>query len=206
MKRLFLLLVFGLSLLPPAVWAEDAQQAQTMVQETTQQVTARLKSERAQLEENPDLIYPLVQDLILPHFDFERMSRWVLGRHWRSADATQQQEFIGQFRSLLVRTYAKALLEYTDQSIDMLPLRPGERPDRATVRTEVKQSGGYAVAINYELYLGSDGWKVYDISVDGISLVTNYRASFNEEIQKGGMGGLLTHLAELNARKGEGGA
>lgn len=179
-----------------------AQSAQQLVIDTSSKVIERLKSDRVKLQADPSLIYPLVEDVVLPHFDFKRMSIWVLGKNWRRASAEQQEQFIEEFRTLLVRTYAKALLEYTDQSINYLPFHAEPDAKRVTVRTEVSQPGGLAIPIHYSMYLNEAGeWKVYDISVDGVSLVTNYRSSFASEIRNGGIEKLLERLVAMNAAK-----
>lgn len=182
---------------------QAAVEAQQLVMDTSTRVLERLREDQQNLKANPDLIYPLVEDLVLPHFDFERMSVWVLGKNWRKADAQQQRQFVDAFRTLLVRTYARALLEYTDQQINFLPFHAEEDAKRVTVRTEIAQPGGVNIPINYSMFQNRDGkWKVYDISVDGVSLVTNYRTSFASEIRQGGIEKLLQRLAEMNAEKG----
>lgn len=187
---------------PGGVLAAPAvDEAQVLVEDTSTRVLERLRADRDRLRASPDLIYPLVEDLVLPHFDFTRMAQWVLGKHWRAATEEQRTRFTGEFRTLLVRTYAKALLEYTDQRIRYLAPRASEDGRSTLVRTEVEQPGGYVIAINYSLHPRDGAWKVYDIVVDGVSLVTNYRSSFNEEVAKGGMEQLLQHLAELNGQK-----
>jgi len=198
-------LVFSLLLLSsPALQAAEA--AQQLVIDTSSKVLERLKSDREKLQANPDLIYPMVEDLVLPHFDFERMSVWVLGKNWRKADAEQQKQFVQEFRTLLVRTYAKALLEYTDQNIEYLPFHADADAKRVSVRTQISQAGGPPIPINYSMYLNKAGeWKVYDISVDGVSLVTNYRTSFASEIRSGGIAKLLEQLVAMNAGKGSAG-
>lgn len=180
-------------------------QAQQLVQTTTDQVLGRLNKERAELEANPDKIYPLVEDLVLPHFDFERMSQWVLGKHWKGATKEQRQRFTSEFRNLLVRTYAKALLEYRSQSINYLPVQAGEDAKRVVVKTEIQQPGAPAIALNYSMYLKGNAWKVYDITVEGVSLVSNYRSSFATEIRQGGMDRLISNLESMNARAAENG-
>jgi len=202
LKSLFTTLVLALLLAAsPALQAAEA--AQQLVIDTSTKVLERLKADREKLQSNSDLIYPLVEDLVLPHFDFERMSIWVLGKNWRKADEAQRQQFVKEFRTLLVRTYAKALLEYTDQKINYLPFHAEADAKRVTVRTEVNQGGGPAIPINYSMFLNRDGeWKVYDISVDGVSLVTNYRTSFASEIRSGGIDNLLNRLVAMNAAKG----
>ncbi len=202
LKQLFAtatVVVFLLS--SPALQA--AMEAQELVIETSTRLLERLRQDQEKLQTNPELIYPLVEDLVLPHFDFERMSIWVLGKNWRKADRQQQQQFIDAFRTLLVRTYAKALLEYTDQELKYLPFHAEEGAKRVTVRTEITQPGGMNIPIYYSMFLNREGqWKVYDISVDGVSLVTNYRTSFTSEIRQGGIDKLLKRLAEMNSAKG----
>jgi len=162
-------------------------------------VLARLKADSERLKADSDLIYPLVEDLVLPHFDFSRMSIWVLGKNWRLADAAQQQQFTNEFRTLLVRTYAKALLEYTDQSMSYLPMHAEEGADKVTVKTEILQNGGPTIPLHYSMYLNKEGaWKVYDIKVDGVSLVSNYRSSFATEVRNGGIPKLLDKLVQMN--------
>ncbi len=173
--------------------------AERLVQETTDKVLARLKIDSEKLKADSDLIYPLVEDLVLPHFDFHRMSIWVLGKNWRTASSEQQQQFTVEFRTLLVRTYAKALLEYTDQNLRYLPFHAEEGAKKVNVKTEIQQSGGPSIPLHYSMYLNKAGeWKVYDIKVDGVSLVSNYRSSFATEVRNGGIPKLLQKLAEMN--------
>ena len=128
------------------------------------------------------------------------MSKWVLAKHWRTADKKQKLAFIRAFRTLMVRTYATALLDYTEQEIRYVPLRDDIGSGDVTVRTEVHQKTGQPIGIKYGLHLRKKGWKVYDISVDGISLVANYRTSFNTEIKQKGLDGLIARLETHNAR------
>jgi phospholipid transport system substrate-binding protein len=194
-RVLFALLLTAL-FTAPALAAHPAEQ---LVQQTTEKVFERLRADHDKLMADSDLIYPLVEDLVLPHFDFYRMSIWVLGKNWRKADKAQQQQFTTEFRTLLVRTYAKALLEYTDQTMRYLPFHADDDANRVTVKTEIVQAGGPAIPLDYSMYLNSGGeWKVYDIKVDGVSLVLNYRSSFATEIRNGGIPRLLEKLAEMN--------
>ena len=127
------------------------------------------------------------------------MSRWVLGKYWRQANSDQQARFVSEFRTLLVRTYAKALLEYTDEKIVFPPMPAlAEGSDEATVRSEVQLDHGDPVSINYSLHRKNGAWKVYDIAIDGISLVTNYRGSFASQIRDQGMEAMLAKLVERN--------
>lgn len=205
LKPLFAMMAVVMLLLSSPL-LQAAVEAQQLVIDTSTQVLERLRKDQESLKANPELIYPLVEDLVLPHFDFKRMSIWVLGKNWRKADPQQQEQFVDAFRTLLVRTYAKALLEYTEQEIKYLPFHADENAKRVTVRTEIAQPGGVNIPINYSMFLSRSGkWKVYDISVDGVSLVTNYRTSFASEIRQGGIDKLLERLAEMNAEKGAAG-
>lgn len=198
MIRILLLImaISGALLARPVLAAHAAEQ---LVQETTEKVLARLKVDAEKLRANNDRIYPLVEDLVLPHFDFSKMSQWVLGKHWRTAEAAQRETFTGEFRTLLVRTYAKALLEYTDQTMHYLPFHAADGANKVTVKTEIRQSGGPAIPLHYSMYMNKTGaWMVYDIKVDNVSLVSNYRSSFASEIRKGGIPHLLDKLAQMN--------
>lgn len=169
---------------------------QELVQQTTAQTLSRLQSEQAALQKNPDGIYDLVKEIISPHFDFIRISAWVLGKHWRTASKEQKLRFVRAFRTLLIRTYGVALLDYTDQEIRYLPLRDDPTNGDVTVRSEVIQPNGGAVSLNFRLYKRNEAWKVYDISVDGISLVTNFRTSFATEIKQAGLDSLIQRLED----------
>ena len=171
-----------------------------VVTDTTKRMLTVLKDEKSVIRENPDRIYKLVNQIILPHFDFSRMSRWVLGKHWRSASDAQRERFIQEFRTLLVRTYATALLEYSDQEVEFQPVRADPDATDVTVRTAVKQPGGFPIPINYSMYLSDGTWKVYDVTIDGVSLVASYRSAFSSQIQRGGLDHLIGLLAERNGQ------
>ena len=197
-------LLLALLLFTAAAWAQS--DPQLLVKQVTDKVLARLDSERAALKADPRKIYPLVEDLVLPHFDFSRMSAWVLGRYWRTASADQRSRFTREFRTLLVRTYAVALLEYSGQTIGYLPSRMSESGKTALVRTEIAQSGQSPVALNYSLYWNGKQWLVYDITVEGVSLVTNYRSSFAAQIAGNGLDTLIAQLEKRNAKNAASGS
>jgi len=199
-QRLTLGALLGLTMVF-SVAAQAIEEPQQLVQSTSDQVLARLKADHDKLEKNPNLIYPLVEDLVLPHFDFTRMSQLVLGMNWRTASDDQKARFTEQFRTLLVRTYAKALLEYTSQKINYLPFHADENARTVLVRTEIVQPGGQNIPVYYNLYRKGDEWKVYDISIDGASLVTTYRSSFAEDIRQGGLDKVIARLVDMNSGK-----
>jgi len=188
----------------PVSQAATSQEAQALVKDTSEKVLARLKKDREELKVYPQLIYPLVQDLVLPHFDFEKMAQWVLGPNWRTASPHQRQRFTGEFRNLLVRTYAKALLEYTNETITYLPLQADDSAGKVTVRTQVEQKGSsFPIPINYSMYQKDGVWKVYDVVVDNVSLVSNYRNSFATEIRQGNLDQLIARLESMNKKGSE---
>lgn len=184
----------------PAI-AEEMPAPQAQVKQASDKMLAALAEHKTELEANPDKIYELVEDILMPHFDFEKMSKLALGKNWRSADDEQQARFVDEFRLLLIRTYSTAMLEYTDEEIRFLPFRDDLSRKRVSVPMEVVQPAGPSIPMALSLYQNKGGdWKVYDVKIDGISLVTNYRSSFDNEIRKGGMDKLIEDLAERNAK------
>lgn len=194
----------ALAFVPAA--ADKEQGPQELVRETTERVLAELDAQQERLQSDPGFVFELVDEIVLPHFDFVRMARLVLGRHWRDATPEQREHFVGEFRQLLVRTYATALRDYTGQEVRFRPFRPdASDPDEATVRTEISPGGGAPdIPIHYSLRRDGDGqWKVYDIAIEGISLVTNYRGSYARTIQSQGLDALIEELEGLNRREAQ---
>ncbi|MFQ5659609.1 MAG: phospholipid-binding protein MlaC [Gammaproteobacteria bacterium] len=174
--------------------------ADEIVRTTADKVIERLNAEKQDLDAHPEHLYSLIQELIVPHFDTAIMSRWILGKDWKKATREQRQEFSRQFTNLMVRTYAKALLEYSDEEIRYLPLEVNPNSNLVMVKTEVSSDGGSVVPINYRMHVSGGDWKVIDVSVDGVSLVGTYRGSFASEIRKNGLDGLIQKLADRNQR------
>lgn len=184
--------------LASAASTEDS--AEALIKKTTEQVLEVLNKERDVIEKNPGRIYGIVDELIIPKFDFARMSQRVLGKYWQRATKDQQVRFQAQFQTLLVRTYATALREYSTQKVEYLPARP--RGDgEVSIRTQIQQAGRPPIPIQYELYKNSDRWKIYDVSIDGVSLVINYRSTFATEIRNNGLDALIERLVKHNEQK-----
>lgn len=202
MMRFVSMLLLGWALVAGGAVAEDLG-PEALVRQTSDRMIEVLKEQQEVIRAEPQRLYELVHKIVLPHFDFERMARWVLGRHWRQATPDQQQRFVDEFRTLLVRTYGTALLDYTDQQINFLPLRKSKSDDDVTVRTEVVAPGAQPIPIYYSMHRGADGWKVYDVAIDGISLVSNYRADFSNQINTAGLDALIRKLAQRNAQGGK---
>lgn len=140
----------------------------------------------------------LVEAKVLPHFDFARMTALAMGPSWRKATPEQQTQLVEQFRTLLVRTYSSALVAYRDQTLDFKPLRMQPNESEAVVKSEVRQPGQQPVPIDYAMEKTGDAWKVYDVAVGGVSLVTTYRDTFNAEVRQGGVDGLIKSLSDKN--------
>lgn len=144
----------------------------------------------------------LVEKMVLPHFNFQRMTAQAVGKSWRQATPGQQQVLQDEFRTLLVRTYANALTAYKNQTVQFKAFKMAPTDTDVTVRTEVRQPGAKPIAIDYAMQKTPDGWKVYDFSIGGISMVTSYRDQFVPEISNNGIDGLLKMLKTKNAAQG----
>jgi phospholipid transport system substrate-binding protein len=187
-----------LALLIPVAQAQGLA-PDVLVKSITQEVTAAIKQDKDIQAGNPKKIEELVETKVLPHFNFTRMTRIAMARNWRLTTPEQQKELTAEFKTLLVRTYSTALSNYRDQAIDYRPLRAKAEDVEVTVKSEVKQSGSsQTVAIDYEMEKTPSGWKVYDIKVGGVSLVTTYRDTFASEVKEGGVDGLIKSLAAKN--------
>lgn len=198
LKSIYFLAFVGFSSLSLAEMGPDE-----LVKKTAEEVLEIVKRDKAIQAGDQQKIFALAEEKILPNFDFDRVSRLVLGRNWANATKEQQVQFQKEFRTLLLRTYASALSKYQNQTIQYLPFRTQPNATRATVKTQILQPGGQPIAIDYALEKGANGWKVFDIVIEGVSLVTNYRSQFNDEIrQAGGMDGLIQKLAEKNKQSG----
>jgi phospholipid transport system substrate-binding protein len=195
MKKWLLIMFAGGWLFSGSSFADDPQQ---LIKNTSDIVLKEIKANSSKFAADPQKLYDLVDKVVLSHFDFSTMTNLALGRYKKKVNDDQRPLIENEFRVLLVRTYGKALLEYTDEKIAYLASEGSVASGKVTVRTEIEQSGGFPIPMNYRLKNGENGWKVYDISVDGISLVTNYRSSFARQIKKNGVDGLIETLKTRN--------
>jgi phospholipid transport system substrate-binding protein len=170
-----------------------------LVKRTTDDIVASIKRDR-ELTTNSRKLIELVDAKVLPHFNFTRMTMLAVGRPWRDASPAQRDQLVRQFRTLLVRTYSTALEQYSNQTIDVKPatIKPGE--NEATVRTQIVQPGGQPIPMDYRMEKTEQGWKVFDVTVEGVSIVTTYRSTFANEVTKGGIDGLIRTISDQNAR------
>jgi phospholipid transport system substrate-binding protein len=185
----------GVVMSAPAL-AQEAPDA--LVKRVSQDVLQAIRSDPLIQAGNEARIREVLDAKLLPNFDFERMTALAMGRNWRAANPDQQKRLVVEFRTLLVRTYSGALNQYRGQEIDYKPLKMAATDTDVTVRTAVQKPGGQPVQIDYSMAKGADGWKAYDVIVGGVSLVTNYRDEFNEQVKNGGVDGLIKSLADRN--------
>jgi phospholipid transport system substrate-binding protein len=189
--------------------AEANVPPEQMLESVTQEMISVLKREKEAVKKQPTKLFDLVEEVLLPHVDMDVMSRFVLGRHWRTATAEQRQRFSAEFKNLLIRFYVSALLDdpsqidellaNTDNLITYLPTTVDDSTRKTTVRAEVHMpNGGPKVPVTFSLFRRDGQWLLYDVNVDGISLVTNYRSSFSTEVSREGLDTLIQRLAERN--------
>ena len=193
--KLFLLIIFFSFNSIAALGPEE------LVKKTAEDVIFAIKADQEIQKGNKDKIYQLAEEKILPNFDFEKVARLVLGRAWRTASDEQKKGFITEFRTLLLKTYAVALSKYKDQKIEFKPTRMADTDEIVIVKSEIIQSGAQPIRVNYALSKSTGKWLVFDIVIEGVSLVTNYRSQFSSVIKKNGIDTLIKRLAKKNKGK-----
>ncbi|MBS0423607.1 MAG: ABC transporter substrate-binding protein [Proteobacteria bacterium] len=199
MKKILgvMILTFSSLLAFPAWSVEMAPDR--LVDKTVKEVIEIIQKDEELKNGNKDKMLDLIETKILPHFNFTRMTQLAMGQHWSKAEPGQQTKLVDEFRTLLVRTYSNALTTYNHETIKVNPIKQLGDSVETTVRTVVVQGKGKEpVPIDYSMEKKPDGWKVYDVTVAGVSLVTNYRGSFNSQVRKGGVEGLLKALSDKN--------
>jgi phospholipid transport system substrate-binding protein len=196
MKNLILSCCLLFAALLPAHAAGTAPD--TLVRNVTNEVLEIVRSDASIQNGDTSKVIGLVEEKVLPHFNFRRMTMLAVGRDWRDATPEQQARLTEAFRTLLVRTYSNALTQYRNQTIEFRPLRAGAADTTVQVRTEVRQPGAQPIGIDYSLERTEGGWKVFDVVVAGVSLVTNYRGTFSQEIRSSGIDGLIRSLENRN--------
>ena len=191
-------LIKGICLLLVSITAM-AHPAQELVEKNTREVMQILTSEREKLESDPDFLQAVVDEKIIPHLDFYSMTALSVGKNWRSADEQQRSDLINEFKQLLLNTYMSALTLYSGQEMEFKPFLPQKREDRAVVRAVFLQPGSKGVPVNYKLREKDDSWKIYDIDVNNINLVSTYRSTFSQRIAQSGIDGLIEEMKQKNA-------
>lgn len=197
------LLWAAVTLLPltkPAIAAEQAPDE--LVRSVANDVLKIVQQDRELRAGSQSKMAELMEEKIAPNFDFQRMTRLAVGRSWRQATPEQQKRLADEFRTLLIRSYSTAYSAYRDIEIEVKPLRLQPTDEDVTVRTLIKvPGGGQSVNVDYSMFKAASSWKVYDVTVDGISLVTTYRGTFAEQVNKDGIDALIKALTDMNAAK-----
>ena len=189
----------ALTMLCFSVAAFAIETPDALVKRTADDVLTVVKTDKDIQAGDQQKIYALAEEKILPNFNFDRVSRLVLGKNWTKATPEQKTAFQAEFRTLLIRTYATALSKYKNQTIEYKPLRMADGVNTASVKTQILQPGGQPIEVDYTLAKETDAWKVYDIVIEGVSLVTNYRGQFATEVRQNGLDSLIKKLADKNA-------
>jgi len=195
--------LLGMLLAAPVFAQAQDVAPDALAKKVTEEVIAAIKTDKDIRAGNSDKVLDLVEAKVLPHFNFTRMTRLAIGAPWRQATASQQQSLVSEFRALLVHTYTSAFTQYRDQLIVYRPLKQQPGDTEVLVRSQIKQIGGAdPIDVNYSMEKTDQGWKVYDVTIAGVSLVQNYRSTFNTEIQKSGIDGLIASLTNKNKSLG----
>ena len=198
LKKLIVLTTLAIALIPQIASAQDAPDA--LIQKSTNEILAAIKADKDLAAGDQKKIEKLADEKVLPYFNFVRMTQLAVGRNWRDASDAQKKSLIDEFRLLLVRTYSTSLTQFRNQTIDVKPTKMVAGDTEVVVKTQINQPGGQPIPIDYSMEKSTGSWKVFDVLIDGVSLVTNYRSSFNTEIQKSGIDGLIKSLSERNAK------
>jgi phospholipid transport system substrate-binding protein len=194
------LLAVAALLLAPPVLAQTAPDA--LVKSVAEDVLRIVRQDKQLREGDTSRMAQLIEEKIVPHFDFERMTRLAVGRNWREATPEQRKTLVDEFRTLLVRSYSAAYSTYNHIVVEVRPLKVQPDEEDVQVKSQIKLPGGAPpVNVDYSMVKNSDAWKVYDVSVDGVSLVTTYRSTFADEVRKGGIDGLIKSLKDLNTAR-----
>lgn len=196
MKKLFL--VVSLFLMAGIAQAEIIA-PDVLIKDTAQDVITIVKQDKDIQSGNQKKILALVDAKILPNFDFTRMTQLAAGKYWRQATPEQKKALVSEFRNMLVRTYTKAFTMYKDQTIEVKPLKLAATDTETTVKTQIIKVGGQPTAVDYQMKKAADGWKVFDVVIEGVSMVTSYRGTFSSQIEQSGIDSLIKSLADMNA-------
>jgi phospholipid transport system substrate-binding protein len=196
LSHFFLLLMTGFTAMVQAQTVGMAPDV--LVKSVTNEVLQIIRSDKEIQAGNNKKAIELIEAKVLPHFNFAHMTQLAVGKNWKGANTAQKKQLADEFHTLLVRTYAKALTEYRNQTVDFRPFKMNASDAEVKVGTQVAQKGGKPIGLDYYLEKLPAGWKIFDIEVDGVSLVTNYRGSFATEVSRGGIAGLITSLQNKN--------
>ena len=198
MKRLIAAVLTAWACNAGAAWAAEALAPEVLARTVTDEVLAIVRADRDLQAGDQRKMLELVEAKVAPHFSFIRMVQLAMGRNWRDATAQQQKRLVEEFRTLLVRSYTSAFTQYRNQAVEYRRPRMAVGDTDVVVQSLIRPSGGQPLAVDYSMEKTDNGWKVYNVKIEGVSLVENYRGTFNTEIQKHGIDGLIKSLAERN--------
>ena len=192
-------LMFGLLLTCASMGARaEMVEPDVLIKNTVQEVLEVVRQDKDIRAGNQKKILELVDAKVLPHFNFTRMTQLAVGKNWRTATPEQKQALVTEFRNLLVRTYTKAFTVYKDQAVDVKPFKMPAGATEVTIKTVIVKPGTQSIPVDNDMEKTSTDWKVYDLSIEGVSLVTSYRGTFAEQVQQGGIDGLIKTLVDKN--------
>ena len=184
-------------------WA-GTPSAREVVMTAGDQLILALQDQREAVKQDMAVAYRLAESTVIPHIDFERITIWVSGRHWRGATPDQQQRLTAAFQELLTRSYVTAMVTYVDQilanadNVEYPASRSRQDERNAVVTMLIKLANNQSAVVQYQMYLSDDGWKIFDVVAEGVSLAITYRSTFTQEISRGGIEGLIASLDARN--------
>ena len=196
-RKVGILVILLLPLLASTAPAQDIEKPEDIILSTVDNVIARITAEKEMLDAQPETVYDLINDLIIPVFDFNNMSRWILGKYWKQASEEQRAVFTTEFKDLLVRTYAKAVLGFSNERVELLNTQTNPKNNMVKVNTEIISDAG-VTPVNYYMHISDGSWKVVNVAFEGISLVETYRKSFASVIRNDGLESLIQQLVDKN--------
>lgn len=199
LKKILLSVLF-ISFFVPAVWANnnDVAAAQQRVLQVTQSIAKKLETNKVQYSKAPALLNVMIRREVLPFIDFDAMSKLTLGKYWKRATPAQRQRFVNAYREMLIRSYGKTMLKYAGASIRAGKSSANKKPGYVIVRTVVTPKGSPSIAANYDVRKRGHSWKVYNLQVGGINLITNFRTNFTREASAKGLNALIARLEKTN--------
>jgi phospholipid transport system substrate-binding protein len=195
-----LILILFILAMPLKVIAQE--DPDILLKRVTNELVFALREQDKLLKQNPDKIYDIIDQILVPHVDWHSMAQWVVGRHaWQRASEADRKQFANEFKDLLIRTYASTLRAYNNQTIEYLPIRGGfAGKDRVQVSSRIKEPGRESIRVNYRLVNKGNAWRVYDITIEGVSLLKGFQSQFAEEAQRGGLKPLIKRLHTHNEK------
>ncbi|HCI14017.1 MAG: hypothetical protein A2063_03575 [Gallionellales bacterium GWA2_60_142] len=199
MKKIIVLCLLCASMFASMGARSEVTEPDMLIRNVAEEVLSAVRQENVDPANNPHNLMSIVGTRVLPHFDFVRMTRLAAGKDWHRATPKQKDMLVTEFRNLLVNTYANAFSRYRDQTVEVMPVSPHPDADKVTVRTLILKPGAQRIAVDYEMEKTSDGWKVFDLTVEKISLAIVYRSIFAQQVEQGGIEGLIKTLTDKNA-------